>query len=137
MATDITLKDFWGFPVIPFPSLIDDMDDSFSPSNFLSGLSVSEDGKNVYIEASIPGVTPKDVEVTFSKGLLTIKGEKKEQQVSKEYQKKATQTFLYRVAPTNVDPHDEPQASYKNGVMTVTFTKVPEEKPKKIAVKTA
>lgn len=46
-------------------------------ANLLNGLSISEDDKKVYVEASIPGVDPKDVDVIFEKGLLTIRGEKK------------------------------------------------------------
>ena len=37
--------------------------------------------------------------------------------------------------PGNVDENQDPEAIYKNGIMKVTFNKVPEPQPKKIAVK--
>lgn len=130
-------RDFWRFPMISFPSFMEDIEDMIPTANLLNGLSVSEDDKNVYVEASVPGLDPKEVDVTFSKGVLTIKGEKKEEEKGKTFHRKATRSFFYRVTPGDVDPKAEPQATCKNGVMTITFAKVPEAKPKKIAVKTA
>ena len=132
---DIVARDFFRFPLVSFPSIVDDFVDLLPTTNILNGLSVSENDKNVYIEAAVPGIDPKDVEVTFSKGVLTIRGEKKEEEKGKSYQRKATQAFLYRVQPENVDSTAEPEAVCKNGVMTVTFAKVPEAKPKRIIVK--
>lgn len=137
MVDDILPRNFFRFPVFPFSSMMDEMEDLMPTSNFLNGLAVFEDEKNVYIEAAVPGVDGKDVDVTFNKGVLTIKAEKKEEEKGKMYRRRASRSFLYRVAPGDVDPKAEPQARYKNGVMTVTFAKVPEAKPKKIAVKTA
>lgn len=137
MTNDLTVRNFWRLPMISFPSLMEDIEELLPTSNILNGLSISEDDKNVYVEASVPGIDPKDVEVTFSKGLLTIRGEKKEEEKGKTFHRKATKTFFYRVTPSEIDTKEEPQATCKNGVMTVTFAKVPEAKPKKIAVKTA
>lgn len=134
---DLIQRSFGRFPMISFPSFMEDIEDLLPTANLLNGLSVSEDDKNVYVEASVPGVDLKDVEVTFSKGMLTIKGEKEEEDRGKTYHRRATRSFFYRVTPGDVDPKAAPQATCKNGIMTVTFAKVPEEKPKKIAVKTA
>mgnify|MGYP000344849268 CR=1 FL=1 len=106
-------------------------------TNWPSGLSLSEDDKNVYVQASVPGVDPKDIEVTFDKGVVWIKGESKDEEQNKKYYRKAASSFSYRVAvPGDIDSTQEPQASVKNGVMTVTFTKSPKAQPKKISVKT-
>lgn len=140
MANQLSQSSFWRFPMISFPSWMEWMEDReelLPTSNLLNGLSVSEDDKHVYVEAAVPGVDPKDVDVTFSKGVLTVKGEKKEEEKGKTYLRHATRSFFYRVTPGDVDPKKEPQATYKNGVMTITFAKVPEAKPKKIPVKTA
>ena len=67
---DLAIKDLFRFPMISFPSLMEDVEDLLPTSNLLNGLSISEDDKNVYIEAAVPGVDPKEVEVTFSKGIL-------------------------------------------------------------------
>lgn len=137
MANDLIPRSFWGFPMTPFPSMLDEMEDLMPTSNLFNGLAVSEDEKNVYIEAAVPGVDGKDVDVTFNKGVLTIKAEKKEEEKGKTYHRRAARSFFYRVALGDVDRKAEPQARYKNGMMTVTFAKVPEAKPRKIAVKAA
>jgi len=138
MALDIIPRSFWTFPSFRFPALWeeDDEDKFLTVASIPSGLTVSEDDKNVYVEAAIPGVDPEKVEVTFNKGVLWIKAEGEEEEKGKKYYKKASRSFSYRVAvPGNIDEKKEPEAVCKNGVMKVTFTKVPEAKPKKITVK--
>lgn len=138
MADNFLPRTTLRFPMMPFSSLTEeDIEDLMPASNLFNGLSISEDDKNVYIEASVPGVDSKDVDITFNKGILTIKAEKKEEEKRKTYQRRGGRYFFYRIAPGDVDPKKEPEAEYKNGVMTITFAKTPEVKPKKIMVKTA
>lgn len=133
MAYDIVPGSFWRFPSVR--SFWDDEED-ISLSNAPSGLSISEDEKNVYISASLPGIDPKDIEITFDKGVVWIKGETKEEEKQKKFYRKATSSFSYRVAvPGELDQNKEPEASSKHGVMTVTFAKSPKTQPKKITVK--
>lgn len=135
MSTDLTPY-FWRFPTMRLPSLWEDDDDWHGPANVPSGLSISEDDTSVYVSAALPGVDPKDVEVTFDKGYLWVKGEAKEEEKEKKFYRKATSSFSYRVAvPGDLDSNAEPDASYKNGVMTVSFAKSPKTQPRKIAVK--
>lgn len=134
MAFDIVPGSFWRFPALP--SVWDDDDDWNIAASMPSGISISEDDKNVYVEAALPGIDGKDVEVTFDKGVVWIKGEVKEEDKNKKYYRKATRSFSYRVAvPGDIDSNTEPTATSKNGVMTVTFTKSPKSQPKKITVK--
>lgn len=120
-----------------FPSIFEDLEEDLLPSTTtISGLSISEDEKNVYVEAAVPGLDPKDIEVTFDKGILSISGEKIEEEKEKKFYRKATSSFSYRaLVPGEVDLAKEPRAEAKNGVMRVTFKKIPESAPKKIAVK--
>lgn len=117
-------------------NFLDDEDwSSFLPS---SGLTVSEDEKNVYIEAAVPGLDPDKVEVTYEKGVLWIRGSQESSQNDdqKKFYRKASSAFSYRVmVPGDIDESAEPQALCKNGVMKVTFAKKPEMQPKKITVK--
>jgi HSP20 family protein len=109
---------------------------SFLPS---SGLTVSEDDQKIYIEAAMPGIDPSKVEVTFDKGVLWIRGnaELQEEDKNKKFYRKASNSFSYRVAvPGNLDDQAEPDAVYKNGVMKVSFNKVPETQPKKLNIRT-
>ena len=111
--------------------------DTRSTSGLSSGLSVSEDEKHVYVEASVPGVDPDKIEVSYEKGVLWIRGQQElEKDGGRKFYRKASSSFSYRMAiPGNVDENKDPEATYKNGIMKVTFNKVPEPQPKKIAVK--
>lgn len=138
--TDLTLR-----PLIRFPrwmSLWDEDEDWPVVANTPSGLSISEDDKHVFVEAAVPGIDPDKIEVTYdqNKGILWVKGEaeEKEEDKKKKYYRQASRSFSYRVSvPGEVDANAEPEASTKNGVMTVTFKKSPKVQPKKLKVKKA
>lgn len=103
-----------------------------------TGLSVWEDDNHVHIEAAVPGLKPEEIEVTFEKGVLWIKAEKKqvEEDKKKKFYRKAVSTYSYRVAvPGQIDASTDPEASYKDGIMKVTFQKTKQSQPKKIAIK--
>lgn len=134
MNNDILPRSFFTFP--QFRSLLDEEDTMSFTSP--SGLSVSEDATHVYVEAALPGVDPKNVEITFDKGVLWIKGETAEEEKEKKFYRKATSSFSYRVAvPGELDTTKEPEAESVHGVMRITFTKSPQTQPKKITVKTS
>lgn len=138
MTYDITPRNFFRFPTITLPSFIEDMEEYLPTANLLNGLSVSEDDKNVYVEAAVPGIDPKAVDITVHKGMLWIKAEAKEEEKKKKYYRKASSSFSYRVSlPEDVDSTRDPVAECKNGVMKITFVKSPKTQPKKIAVKVA
>ena len=51
---------------------------SFNYNNtFLPKIDISEDEKNIYFEAEIPGIKKEDVHISLEDNILTIKGEKK------------------------------------------------------------
>jgi HSP20 family protein len=133
MAIDLVPSSFWRFPTMR--SIWDDEDD-LSISSTPSGISISEDDTHVYVDVALPGVDPKDVDITFDKGMLWVKGEVKEEEKGKKYYRKATSSFSYRVAvPGDLDITQEPEAKPWHGMMRVTFTKSKASMPKKIAVK--
>ncbi len=125
---------FWNNPS-RLPNIFDEDDwSAFLPS---SGLTISEDDKNVYIEAAVPGLDPEKVEVTYEKGVLWIRGSEntEEQDKNKKFYRKASNSFSYRVAvPGEIDENLEPKATHKNGVMKVAFQKKAKEEPKRIQV---
>ena len=130
--TDLTLR-----PFFRLPQLWEDEDWPMT-TNVSNGLSISEDEKYVYVEAAVPGIKPEEIEVTFDKGVLWIKGESKEEEEDKKkkFYRRLASSFSYRVAvPGDLDQNAEPEASCKHGVMTVKFMKSPKTQPKKIAVK--
>lgn len=130
------------FPSLRFPFSIFDLgeDESEWMQEFsdLSGLSVSEDENHVYVEAALPGIRAEEIEMTYDKGVLWIKADKKEEEgkPTKKYYRKATSAFSYRIAvPGNVDEHKHPEAIFKDGLIKVTFSKTKLTQPRKIPVK--
>ncbi|OGD09191.1 hypothetical protein A2397_04380 [Candidatus Amesbacteria bacterium RIFOXYB1_FULL_44_23] len=123
------------------PSIFDEDDSNWSITNQTpSGISISEDDKFVFVTTALPGVDEKDVDITFDKGILWVKGETKEEESDKKrkFFRKSTSSFSYRVGvPGELDLSVEPEATYKNGVMTIKFTKSPVAQPKKISVKSS
>lgn len=120
-----------------FPLLFEDEDLSLDFSSH-SGLSVSEDDKHVFVEASVPGLDPSDIEISFDKDLLTIEGEKKEETKNekRKFHRKSQRSFCYKVTvPGNIDHSHEPEATCDKGVLKVTFNKVEGSKAKKIPIK--
>ena len=103
-----------------------------------SGLSVYEDADNVFVEAALPGLRAEAIEMTFEKGILWIKAEKKDEveDKNKKFYRKATSNFSYRVAiPGDVDENREPEAIYADGMLKVIFSKSKKHEPKKIQIK--
>lgn len=138
MAFDLIPSSFWSFPSFRMPSVFSEDEDDLVNVSAPSGISISEDDKKVYVTTALPGVDEKDVDITFNKGMLWIKGESNQEEKDKarKYYRRATSAFSYRVAvPGDVDLSKEPEATYQNGVMTVTFDKSPVSQPKKITVK--
>ncbi len=134
MAIDIVPSSLWRFPMVR--GYWDDDEDISLTTSGPNGVSISEDEKNVYVEVALPGIDPKDVEITFDKGILWVKGEAKEENTSKKYYRKATNSFSYRVAvPGELDLAAEPTAEANHGIMKVTFQKSPKALPKKITIK--
>lgn len=105
-----------------------------------SGLEVSEDRDHVYVKAHLPGLSLEEIEVFFERGILTIQGEHKEEDKEedkgKKYYRKASNSFSYQIrVPGTINEGKEPDATYKDGVMTVTFAKGAHAETKKVQIK--
>lgn len=136
MAYDVVPSRLLSFPSLSLPSFWNDDEWMTTPSS-TGGLSVSEDDTNVYVEAALPGLDPKDIEITFQDGYLWIRGESKGEESDKKrkYYRHSSKSFSYRVAvPGDIDHTHDPKATYKHGVMSVTFMKSPKAQPKKINI---
>jgi HSP20 family protein len=90
-------------------------------------MDVSETDKEIRITAELPGVTEQDIDVSLDDDVLTIRGEKKfERRNDKEnfhFVERSYGTFQRSLRlPNSVDP-EQVQASFENGVLTVTVPK--------------
>jgi HSP20 family protein len=97
---------------------------------------VEEDDKQFVVKADLPGVDPKDVEVSVVENALVLRGQKKEEREKKNYHRvERFEGQFYREIPLprGIEA-DKIQAKSANGVVTVTIPKKAEAQPKKIAV---
>lgn len=121
-----------------WPSIWDWDEEDFTPmTSSENNLDVFETEDEVVVRANVAGVEDEQVEVTFEKGVLWIRAEETEEhEEGKKFYRKASRSYSYKVAvPGNIDVSLEPEAVIKKGVVTITFKKAEEEKPKKITVK--
>jgi HSP20 family protein len=99
---------------------------------------VKEDNEKYVIMADVPGVDPKDIDVSMENGVLTIRGERhSEHSEEKENLKRVERSYgsFYRrfTLPDNVDV-DNIHASGKNGVLSIMLPKSAPAKAKKIEI---
>ena len=108
-------------------------------SRWMPSVDVREDDDKFVFLADIPGVDPKDIEVTCEHGVLTIKGERKaETEEEREGYKRIERsrgTFYRRFNLPDTADSEHIKANSKNGVLELTIPKVEKAKPRKIAVK--
>jgi HSP20 family protein len=101
----------------------------------------SEDAGHVYIEALVPGVEPKDIDLSVVRDTVTISGERKpfadkEDQVVHRAELGSGKFSRTLELPTDINP-DKISAVCKDGIMQVTLAKAEHAKPKKIEIKLA
>ncbi len=121
------------------PNLWEEMEDKMSQWmgwSGESGVSVSEDNQNVYVEAQLPGLKADDLDISFHQNTVWIKGERKEEEEDKDrkFYRRAKSSYFYQVdLPTQVEENTE-QANYKEGILTITFKKTQQSQTRKISV---
>jgi HSP20 family molecular chaperone IbpA len=128
-------------------SLMDNMstwfDDFFTEPGLgrstVPAVDIRETDSDYLMEVELPGLTEKDVEVKLDNALLTISSKKDEKKEEKKngyvLRERCTSSFNRSfVLPEGVD-RENIGAECKNGVLHLTFPKVPAAKPKTIEVK--
>jgi HSP20 family protein len=114
-----------------FPSFGFDFSNSFTPR-----IDISDDEKNVYVEAEIPGVNKDDLKITLKDNILTLKGEKKIEKEKKDknyYRSERCYGSFQRsfTLPVDVDSN-KIDAKYNDGTLTLKMEKL---KPAPVKVK--
>ena len=100
---------------------------------------LSETDKALTVSAELPGMTEKDVQVEIANGVLTIRGEKKaEHNGEGRYFSERYYGAFERQIPVEDVREDKAEASFKNGILTVSLPKSdnPREGVKRIAINT-
>jgi len=114
-------------------------DASVATANWAPSVDISENEAGFTLLADIPGVDPKDIEISMEKGVLTIKGERQSENVqeSENYRRVERQSGqFYRrfTLPESADA-DKIEAKSEHGVLTVTIPKQEVAVSRKIEVK--
>jgi HSP20 family protein len=100
-------------------------------SEFTPRVNVTEREKELEITAELPGMTENDLDITLSRDVLTIKGEKKQETEDKGdnyYRMERSYGKFSRVIPlpAGVVDNQNVNAIFKNGVLTITLPKLEE-----------
>ena len=98
--------------------------------NFMPQVDVTETEKEVRVTAELPGMEEKDVQVTFTQGVLSIKGEKREEheETKRDLHRSEIRYGMFERAvqlPADIDA-DKAKASFKKGVLRITLPKTAE-----------
>lgn len=107
-------------------------------SQWAPHVDIKEEPNRFVIQADIPGVDPKDIEVHMEKGILSIKGERKHE--AKEENEKYTRVersrgvFYRRFALPDSADAEGISANGKHGVLEIVIPKRPETTPRRIQI---
>ena len=100
---------------------------------------ISENDKEYIVSAELPGIEIKDVDITISDGILSVKGEKKHEteDKGKDYHRIERRYGSFHRSfriPGRVES-DKVDASYKDGILKVLLPKAEGTETKKIEIK--
>lgn len=102
-------------------------------------LDVSETDENIIVKAEVPGIEPKDIDISISGDNLTIKGEKKGEKEEKgknyHFVERSYGSFSRTIALPAPVKFEQVKAEYKKGILEITLPKSEKSKVKKIPVK--
>lgn len=125
----------------PFRSLFDTWSDPYTyvvrDDVWTPASDIAETDKTYVLTMELPGIDMKKTDISYSDGILTVKGEKTKESTdgeccycSERYSGSFNRTFQI---PGRVDS-DKIDATYKDGILKLTLTKAEESLPKKIEV---
>ena len=108
-------------------------------STWRPAVDIREEPNRFVILADLPGVDPKDIEITMDKGVLTIKGERVSEKVEKKEGYSRVErmhgTFYRRFSLPDTADAEHIEAHGRNGVLEIVLPKHAEVQPRKINVK--
>jgi HSP20 family protein len=117
------------------------------PSSYLFGkgkwdpiIDISEGRKNITVKAEIPGIEPKDLDISMDGRLLTIRGEKKQEHKEEDetyFRVERSYGYFNRTIqlPADVIP-EKVDATYKRGILKIKLRKSKEHESKRIKITT-
>lgn len=120
---------------------VDDASGHFPSVTGLPPVNIWETDDEVIVELSVPGFKDEHIDIQVAKDGITIAGEFEEKDEERDKKRKTilrqeirTSSFSRTIAlPTDVNP-EKAEASFEDGILTVTIAKAPETMKRKIKV---
>ena len=118
----------------PFPGAI------FGGDQSVPAMDVYQTDDALVVKMSLPGIKPEDVQITVANGVLTVRGETREETEEKEkayhLRERRYGSFSRSVAlPIQVNV-EKSAAEFEDGILSLKLPKAEEAKARTIAVKT-
>lgn len=128
-----------GFGLDRLANLQSEIDRLFDvPRAWAPALDVVEDKNHFHVKVELPGFKREDIEVTLDDGSLVISGERKvealEEGVEVHRQERCVGKFARALTLPSAVVAEKINATYKDGILTVSLPKAEEAKPKTITV---
>ncbi len=126
-----------------FGNLNDTSGDS-ATAEWTPAVDVHEYSDRFQLLVDVPGVAPKDVEITLESGVLTLSGNRtdekpagaKEDPQQERIERRFGRFYRRFILPDTADAENV-NASGRNGVLEIVIPKQPKAQPRRITVKTA
>jgi HSP20 family protein len=122
-----------------FESFFNDMQgEEVSNRGWVPPVDIQEIEEGYRLQAELPGLTKEDLQITLENNVLRLTGERKfEREARKESFHRIERTYgsfsRAFALPSQVNPEGV-QASFENGILTLTVPKAEQAKPRKIAI---
>lgn len=106
---------------------------------WLPPVDVAETKNEIVVNVEIPGMDPKEFDISLSAGTLTIKGEKKQEKAEKEENYHLVEqrygTFTRSIPLPQAVESEKISAAYRNGILKIILPKSEEAKKREIKIK--
>ena len=111
----------------------------FVTHEWLPSIDLTETKDTLVVEAELPGLEAKDVELTITDDILTIRGEKKEEKEEKDkhhfFVERYCGSFERKIKLPTLVKTDKIDATFDKGILTINLPKSKEARKKEIKIK--
>lgn len=112
--------------------------ESLSAGNFIPPVDIYEDAHQLVLRLEVPGIPQEDLQINLENQTLTIKGERKFAKDAKEENfhriERRYGSFVRSFSLPNTIEPESTQATYENGVLSLTLQKREAAKPKQVKI---
>ncbi|MDX1656358.1 MAG: Hsp20/alpha crystallin family protein [Candidatus Competibacteraceae bacterium] len=106
--------------------------------DWVPAVDIKEEPARFVLHADIPGVDPKDIEITMERGILTLRGERKAESTTEQEGFRRVErshgTFYRRFSLPDSADAERISARGSNGVLEIVIPKQERTQPRKITV---